>query len=120
VAIGSLRVLAPQAFDGFWIDVVVSDHVEERAVVAHDHRARGVAEPEGVHRDGIEDRLRVCGRATDDPKDLGRRGPLLQRLRQALLVVADPEAVVLPRLGETPVFVGLPPDASASRCLSQA
>jgi hypothetical protein len=84
VAIESERVLALQAIDGFWIDVAVSGHVQERSVIAHDHRALRVAEPEGVHCDGIEDRLRVCGRATDDPEDLGRRGLPLRRLRLAL------------------------------------
>src|SRR5262245_36830790 len=70
---------------------------------AQAHRALG---------DSVEDRLGVCGRARDDPQNLGRGRLLLLSLRlalyrfslallclrQALLEVGDPGAIVLGRL----------------------
>src|SRR5262249_9667239 len=81
-SIGSDRTQSLQTGDGLGIDVAVSGDLQEPAVVAHYDHALGVAEPEGVRCNGIKDRLRVCGRAADDPQDLGRGRLLFGSLGQ--------------------------------------
>src|SRR5262249_49234514 len=64
---------------------MVSDDVEKRAIVAHNYRTSGVAEPQSVHGNGVKDLLRIGGRVADDPEDLGRRGLLVKGLAQGTL-----------------------------------
>src|SRR5262249_39978051 len=45
--------------------------------------------PGGTLNDGIEHRLHVGGRATDDTKHLGRCRPMLQRLSQLCIALLD-------------------------------
>ena len=59
ISIGSPRIVALQGVDALTVDIVVSCQVQAFAVIADDHRAIGVTEPEGVHSDGVEDRLGV-------------------------------------------------------------
>src|SRR4029453_10786118 len=89
------------------------------AVTQTHHGVKGLAEPCRVRRDSIEDRLEVGRRVADHAQDLAGRGLLLlrlnqlavarlelpqrlrlalERLRQALLQVADPGGIVLERL----------------------
>src|SRR4029453_3174907 len=94
------------------------------AVPQTNHGVKGLAEPCRVRRDSIEDRLEVGRRVADHAQDLAGRGPVLlrlnqlavarlelpQRLRQALLKVADLGAVGLGRLagnGELGFDLGL-------------
>jgi len=95
VPTGRLGVPVREAGNGFAIDIVVSGQVEERAVVARHRDSIGVAEPEGVQSDCVEDRLRICWRAADDAKYLCGRGLLSDRVRQAFLQVADPGTLLL-------------------------
>ena len=79
VAIRRLRKRACEARDGLGVHVLVRGHVHALTVVAEDHRAPGLAEPQGMASDGVEDRLLVARRRRDQPQDLGGGGLLLPR-----------------------------------------
>ena len=63
-----------------------------------EHAERCVTEASGARQDRSKDRLNVRRRVRDDTQDLARRRLLLDRLRQALLKVANPGSFVLPQL----------------------
>src|SRR5262245_48995246 len=76
--------------EGFGGEVVLGGQMDQLAVERMERAVKSVAQPHGAAHDRVEDRLRVCWRAADEAKDLGRG-------RQALLQIADPGTVVLGR-----------------------
>ena len=76
---------------------VESPHAKDRAVEPAEVSIAGVAELRGVLNQGFQDRLEIEWRAVDDLEDLACGCLLLQGLRQALLELAGPRPVALPR-----------------------
>ena len=71
------REALDDAVDAIGREVLVSDQVEQLAVVSHHQGGQAAAEAEGVARDGVEHRLGVAGRGRDEAQDLGGGGLLL-------------------------------------------
>ena len=73
-------------------------HPKDLAVESPDGSSAGVAESRCILNQRFETGLEIKRRPADDFEDFAGRGLLIQRLRQTLLEVTAPGAVVLERL----------------------
>ncbi len=71
-----------QLLEGFGGVVVLGNRMEQLAVEPQERAEEAGAQPHGAPDDGVEDRLHVGLRATDDAQDLARGRLLLERFCQ--------------------------------------
>src|SRR5262245_44631963 len=69
--------------------VCLADEVDQCSIEPEDRTLSRVTQPLGSLRDRLEDRLKVCWRARDDPEDLARRGLAFAGFRKRGLQFGD-------------------------------
>src|SRR5688572_20322854 len=67
----------------------MSPHNQTVILTKSQHQVIYPANPRSAFNDGIEHRLHICRRTTDDAQHFGRRGLMLQRLAQFGVTLAE-------------------------------
>src|SRR5215470_13486768 len=95
------RISLFQRSEPLGIDVVLRCKVQELSIETNDQAIDRVAQPRRICSDGIEHRLDVGWRATEDPQNLARRRLLIKRLGHLRVCLREGRVLVL-QLGEQP------------------
>src|SRR5260370_25478096 len=100
------REYAAHLLEGFGGVVVLGDLVNQLAVEPIELAEESIAQPHGAPDDRVEDRLDICRRAADHPKDLARRRLLLEGLGNLRMSSGEGAVLLLQLLEQAHVLDG--------------